>query len=424
MRIGFFLSAFPTVSETFVLAQIAGLVRRGHDVHIFARGPERNPLPWVHGDVAELQLLRRTYYPEPPAPDSYLLRAAGGAARATRWIGRAPAAVWDAFNPLRHGWEALSLHRAYKRLPRWGVPCDFDVIHCHFGPNGLRAVRRRAVGTLRGPIVTSFHGYDANQLPRQHGLQMYEELFRSGELLTVGSAFMRERLLSLGAPAERIEYLPMGVDLTRFRFEVRRPSADGTLRILTIARLVEVKGLEYALHAIALVKEQIPGVRYRIVGDGPLRAALEARAAELGLSGIVEFRGAVPHEEAARLYQEAQLFLLPSIVTASGEEENQPVVLAEAQACGLPVIATGIGGIPESIRDGVSGILVQPRDPEGLAAAIRWLAAQPEAWSTMGRAGREHVEQGYDLNRLNDRLVEIYHAVRRDAVPAAWSPRA
>ena len=112
--------------------------------------------------------------------------------------------------------------------------------------------------------------------------------------------------------------------------------------------------------------------------------------------------------EVSRPYHRAHAFILPSIVTEAGDEEGQSVVLAEAQASGLPVIATAVGGIPEGLSDGHSGLLVPPKDPEALSCAILKLAHNPETWGRMGREGRILVEAHFDLEKLNDQLVSIY----------------
>jgi colanic acid/amylovoran biosynthesis glycosyltransferase len=202
----------------------------------------------------------------------------------------------------------------------------------------------------------------------------------------------------------------MGIDLSRFVFSERTQSFDGEFRLLTVARLVEVKGIEFALLAIASVKAKVPGIRYQIIGDGPLRNELEALTNRLNIADKVEFLGALPQEEVIKKLLLAHIFILPSIVTISGEEENQSVALAEAQASGLPVITTAIGGNAESVRGGESGLLVAPRNSEALASAVLWLADHPESWGRMGRAGRAHVETSFNHERLNDQLIDIYRS--------------
>jgi colanic acid/amylovoran biosynthesis glycosyltransferase len=288
----------------------------------------------------------------------------------------------------------------------------YDIIHCHYGPNGTRAINLRKYGALRGPIITSFHGYDVNFLPKLHGPALYRELFSAGDLFTVGSEFIREKIVGLGADPRRVIKLPMGVDLAKFHFVERTRVPDNRrVEIISVARLVEVKGIEYALHAVrSLLDSRLP-VRYRVAGDGPLRQKLEDLRRELRLGDAVEFLGAVTQGEATALYATADLFVLPSIVTAAGEEEGQPVVLAEAQAAGIPVVATWVGGVPESVKDGVSGFLVPPRDSPALASALKWLIAHPNSWPHMGRLGRAHVEANFSRKDLQDRLVDTYRVL-------------
>jgi colanic acid/amylovoran biosynthesis glycosyltransferase len=409
MKIAFFLGEFPSVSETFILNQIVGLIRRGHEIHINAHRP-KNPPPIEHADVNRYALLDRAQYRQMP---HFGVARFNSAAKGLIRIGwRHPRIALEALNVLRYRRQAMSLALLHEWLPTPHQERAYDVIQCHFGPNGQRAVAWRNVGALQGPIITTFHGYDANQLPRIYGRGLYKRLFNEGDMFTAGSEFMRGRLMRLGAPVERIVKLPMGVDLSRFRFFERTSTPAAELRLLTVARLVEVKGIAYALRAIAILRDKSPRLRYRIAGDGPLRRQLEGLAAQLGVDTAVEFLGALPQEEVSRQHQWAHLFVLPSIITKSGEEETQAVALIEAQASGLPVIATSVGGIAESLRDGVSGFLVPSRNPEALASAILRLAAHPETWGPMGRAGRKHVEQCFDLEKLNDELVELFGSVR------------
>ncbi|WP_395747009.1 glycosyltransferase [Prosthecobacter sp.] len=410
MRIAFVINGFPAVSETFILRQIVYLIQQGHSVDIYAERPVPEP-PVVHEDVRRLGLLQHTRY-WPAVPRGRLERLKGAVSRLMIWGWRNPVVIVDALNGFRHGRHAWNLNRLNNLLPDQRVSGEYDVIHCHYGPNGERAVALRQLRAFKGPVITTFHGYDANLLPRVFGPHLYRRLFRHGDLFTVGSEFMRRRILRLGAPEDKIVKMPMGVDLARYQFnERKKKEQDEPFRLLTVARLVEVKGIEFSLRAAALVKAKLPSFRYQIAGDGPLRGSLERLAAELHLGDTVEFLGAVSADEAIGLYETAHAFLLPSIVTQTGEEENQPVVLAEAQATGLPVIASDIGGVSESMRDGESGRLVPARDPGAIAEAVMHIAEHPDDWGKMGRAGRAYVEEKFDLNKLNQQMTEMYGAV-------------
>ena len=409
MKIAIFLNEFPAASETFVLNQIVGLLKRGHDVHIYAREAGGLTVGACHADIGRYHLLNIVQY-QPRY--SGFARLISVAPRLIRWGWRDPASIGDSLNIFRYRRSAVSLRMLNELLPPAGMrPTSYDVIHCHFGPNGKRAIAWRRFGVLKGPIVTTFHGYDANKLPRMYGVSYYKSLFRDGDTFTVGTEFMKGRILALGAPQDRVVKLPMGVDLSRFNYAERAAPIGGKIQLLTVARLVEVKGITFALLAVASLKERIPNIRYQIIGDGPLRAELEALARNLNISDIVEFLGTLPQEDVITALKAAHIFILPSIVTPSGEEENQGVVLAEAHAVGLPVIASRIGGIYESIRDGESGILVAPSDPKALASAILRLANDPQVCIQMGKVGRIHVEAFLELERLNDHLLDIYRSV-------------
>lgn len=415
MRIGIFVNEFPALSETFILNQIIGLIRSGHEVEINALRPGGTAT--MHGDLTRYDLLARVRYDD-EMPRPWLRRMAGAARRLGRWGHRDVATTIGSLNVLRHGKAALNLSLLYRHLPGESTRRDYDVVHCHYGPNGLRAVGLRRYGALRGAIVTSFHGYDLNAVPRRDGANVYEALFRAGAAFTAGSDFMRERLLALGAPADRVVKLPMGIDLAAFPFAERRLPAGGALHLLSVARLVEVKGIRYALQAVALLKARFPGIRYVIAGDGPLRAALEQCARDLGIAGQVHFTGAVTQEQLRALHQQAHIFLLPGIVTATGEEEAQALVLAEAQASGLPVVASAIGGVPESIVPGVSGVLVPQGDVAAIVTAVTALFQRTGEWGAMGRAGRHLAESRFDAHRLNGELVEVY----RQAMAGTLAP--
>ena len=405
MKIAFVLNEFPSFSETFVLNQLVGLLKRGHEVDIYADRLGALPAK-CHADVGRYSLVARTRYQ--PLPRAWFARLRSAAGRTAHWGWRDPGVTLHSLNFLRYRRHALNLKLLHERLPAHAGLREYDVIHCHFGPNGERAVAWRKVGAIRGPVITSFHGYDVNRLPVTYGRNMYKTLFEHGDMFSVGTEFLKRRLILLGAADDRIVKLPMGVDLSRFHYAERRPTIDGEFRLLTVSRLVEVKGIEYALRAMAILKDKLPRLRYQIVGEGPLRTDLEALTARLDLAKSVTFMGALSQEEVIRLHEGAHVFVMPSVVARAGDEENQPVALAEAQASGLPVVASAIGGIPECMRDGESGLLVPPRDSEALASSILWLADHPEVLGSMGRAGRAQVEKYFNLEKLNDQLVDIY----------------
>lgn len=411
LRIAFFLRAFPVLSETFIVRQAAGLLERGHDVRIFSENSPATEDP-VHSVVERQALLERV---------TYLPMGRDGTARGTLAVLRRAIRRPRAFLPLLRKEAAADYggrRRVVSRAAALAGEEPFDVVHCHFGPLGRRWAF--AAGLWDAPLVTSFYGFDCSRYPRERGSDVYRSLFARSDRVVALSEHMEARLAELGCPRERIVRVPLCVDVGRFPFRERRPPERGNpVNVLTVARLVEKKGLEHALRAVADVIGRGHALRYEILGDGPLRPSLEGLVEELGIARDVRFRGAVDHERVRAAMAGAHLFLLPSVTAADGDEEGTPTVLIEASASGLPILATRHAGIPEIVIDGVTGTLVPERDREALAAALEDLLGDPGRWAAMGRVGRERAESTFAAGRVIDRLEGLYGLLLAEAAEGA-----
>jgi colanic acid/amylovoran biosynthesis glycosyltransferase len=172
--------------------------------------------------------------------------------------------------------------------------------------------------------------------------------------------------------------------------------------------LVEKKGIEYAIRALAQAARKHPRVHYDIIGDGPLRSQLQKLAVEQSVDGIVQFHGALNGESVRALLDRAHAFVLPSITAKDGDQEGTPVSLLEAQAVGLPVITTRHSGIPEIILDGESGWRVPEGDSDRLAERLNHLIENPEDWAAAGRCGRRLIETTFNSDQCLTALLQIY----------------
>jgi colanic acid/amylovoran biosynthesis glycosyltransferase len=337
-----------------------------------------------------------------------VLRALPVAARSAL---TAPRLTAEALSPARWGYQAESLSALYRLASLARSRGPFDVAHAHFGPVGLAF--RVAKPLWRVPLVVTFHGYDFERFPREHGADVYAALFATADAVTVNSRYTRERLVALGCPERLLHLVPMGIDVQAFRPpEGGRPDRGGDIRVVTVARLVEKKGIAFALRAFAQLRSTHPGARFDVAGDGPLRSSLEALAADLGVSDAVTFHGAVGRDAVRDLLGEADVFVLASVTAADGDQEGQGVVLAEAQASGLPVVATEHGGLPDSLRPGESGLLVPERHAGALAAALLALAGDPDLRRRFGARGREFAVERFDRRRLDRELAALFDEVR------------
>ena len=409
MKIAFFVTTFPALPETFILNQITGLIDRGYEVDIYSRKRIQNNV--IHTDVEKYNLQPRTiYYSEgaPTIPKNILKRYW----KALLILFKNRSSVKILLRSLRftkYGKKAYTLAHFYQIAAFLNKNLEsYDVFHCHFGPNGNIAALLKDVGLINGRIVTVFHAYELTRLIRNRGEHIFDDLFRIGDLFMPISYKWKLRLEELGCPREKIVVHRMGVDTNTFQFRDRAAFTKTTIKILTVARLVEKKGVEYAIRAFAGSFNNKNDVEYLIAGNGPLRDELEKLTESLGIADNVSFLGWKNQDEIADLMNNVHIFILPSVTGKDGNQEGLPVVLMEAMARGIPVISTYHSGIPELVEDGVSGFLVPERDVEALSVKMKQLVENQKLWSSFGSEGRKKIEQEFDINLLNNKLIQHF----------------
>ena len=396
---------FPSLSQTFVLGQVRGLIDLGHDVTVYASWGD--PSAVLHAQMSPDEIAKCTVYHGSRSRGRASLLAA-----LTARLPRNPLAVLDAVNIYRYGTSALGRMELSHRL-HWikHGPRTFDAIYCHFGPSGRLAERLRRAGLVRGPIATVFHAHDLTRYVRRHGRSVYRDLFLRGDLFIAITEYARQKLLDLNCSDERIAILHAGVDTSAFTFRERRGGPLSPIQLLCVGRMVEKKGFDDALHAVARVQARGLAVKATFAGDGPLLGEYRRTAHELGLEDAAQFPGPVSHTDVVRLMEDADVMVVPSVTAADGDEEGLPTVILEAQASGLPVIATRHAGIPEAVADGESGLLIEEHDVESLAAGIERLAADPELRSQLTHSAnafvRTHFGQSDHVRQLGIMLHDL-----------------
>jgi colanic acid/amylovoran biosynthesis glycosyltransferase len=401
MRICFIVGEFPALSETFLLNQMTGLMDAGCEIRIAAA---RRSLDTVmHEDVVRHGLLHHASYREPPRL-AWLIRFFRFIFLFTVNVIRTPGPVLRSLN-------VLSLPRGTRGLDHFFTTLAFlpardsDVIVCHGGDNGILGLRMKQTGAVTGKLVTVFHAADLADMARAMMSERLQELFARGDLFLAVSRHAREKLIELGCPERKIVVHHMGVDVRQFDVSARRRFGSSRLRILSVARLVEKKGIAHALEAMALLKDVF--FEYIIIGEGPLRSELEDRAHRLGLLKHVRFMGARDSGTIRRFLKDTDIFLAPNLTTVGGRREAVPVVLMEAMASGVPVVTTAAGSVRELVQDGRTGFLVPEADPQALAAKIRSLRAAPGHVETATRAARAIIEEQFNIAVLNQVLFKL-----------------
>jgi colanic acid/amylovoran biosynthesis glycosyltransferase len=399
MKIAFIVDAFPKLSETFILDQITGLVDLGHQVEIFA-GTRINENE-VHPEIGQYNLLDRTCFHN-EVPRGRIKRLIQCALLLKKYFFKYPLVLLRSMNFIKFGKDALSLHLLHKTV-LFRSKGKFDIIHGHFGRNGHLGAILKEIGIAK-KLVTTYHGYDL-RLVIKEGI-VPEILKKSCDLFLSISDYTYENFMKLGLNPQKIKRHPNGINLKRFPFKMHTEfelAPEPTI-ILSIARLVNEKGLYYGIQAISKLVNSNSDIKvqYWIIGDGPLASGLKKTAHNLGIENSVRFLGSQSRDQLSQHLQKAHLFFLPS------NEEVFPTVLMEAMATGLPIVATSVGAVSELVINNQHGFLVQPKDTEAMAHKLEYLIRNPKKWSTIAKMARKHIEARFDITNLNKELIHIY----------------
>jgi glycosyltransferase involved in cell wall biosynthesis len=274
-------------------------------------------------------------------------------------------------------------------------------LHAHFAnhPAAMAFVVHRLTG-----IPYSFTAHGADLQVDQHMLR--EKIRESTFVVTISEDNRRMMMAHAGAAnADKIHVVRCGVDRRVFARPPEASRGGDRLRIACVGTLYEVKGQSYLLEACGLLREAGVPFTCRFIGDGPDREALEAHARSLGLDADVVFLGRRTRAEVAGVLHDTDVQVVPSVPTAEGRREGLPVVCMEGMAAGAVVVASRLSGIPELIEHEVNGLLVPPRNPEALAAALRRIHEEPSLRARLAAQGAERVASDHDLHRNAQRLL-------------------
>ena len=270
------------------------------------------------------------------------------------------------------------------------------VVLAEFGP--VAAEVDEGCARAGVPLVVHFHGYDAfeQDVLSTYG-EAYQSLFRRRRPIVVVSESMRRQLVALGAAEDQVFLNPYGVDLELFQ-----PGKTEEGLVVAVGRFIDKKAPELTVLAFSKVLERVPEARLAMIGDGPLRPAVERVISGLGVEDRVRLLGAQDHAHVVDLMRRAAVFMQHSVVAPSGDREGTPVAILEAGAAAVPVVATRHEGIAEAVIDGETGLLVEEGDVNGMAAAVADLLADPERARQLGRAARSRIEEKYSMQASID----------------------
>ncbi|WP_009631385.1 glycosyltransferase [Synechocystis sp. PCC 7509] len=421
MKVAFFVAHFPVLSEPFILNQIVGTIERGHEVDIYSLDGRPADVSKVHPLVKQYNLLERIYY-APTRPKSKFWRTCKGWGLFLINFYKNPSVCRQLLNKSRYGSQAKSLKLLYRAMPFLNAKKSYDIIHCQFSTLGVFGVWFRQLGLLEGKLISTFRGADISKFLPRWGEKTYQELFQETDYFLANCEFFAKYAIALNCPATKILVHGSGIDCNNFAFKPRYFPNDGKVKIATTGRLVEKKGIEYALRGIAKIANTYPNLEYNILGDGELKEHFEKLIAELNISSVVKLHGWKHQREIIEILDVCHIFVAPSVTGVDGNQDAPINTLKEAMAMGMPVISTLHGGIPELVEDGKSGFLVPEKDGDAIASKLIYLIEHPQIWEQMGKIGRSRVAEKYDMNKLNDELVEVYQKVIDSHLPPQQLP--
>lgn len=399
------VTRFPRIDETYILREINELERHGQPVLVVpllrGEGPviHEEAKPWVKRALytpllspAILHSCLLMFFRRPGAFLRLLVTLIVGTVLRPSTLIRTLALF------------PKSVHLA-RILPARGI----KHVHSHFATH---ATSMAYIIAALSDITYSFtvHGPDVFV----HRLLLREKIAKAKFVRTVSTfnkAFLSGLYPTLTEGKMEVVYSGVNPDVyekAATEVEAEEPHHGGPLRLLSVAALIPHRGFPFLVDACArLARTGIP-VECKIVGSGPLRPVTEAWIAQNGLTGKVQLVGNLPQHQVARLMGETDVFVLPSIIGMDGQMDGMPISIMEAMAAGKPVIASSLSGIPELVKHGINGILVDAAYAERLAEAVRTLNDDPELRRRLGRNGQNFVRRHFDVRRNAEKLVEVF----------------
>ena len=316
--------------------------------------------------------------------------------------------------------------RQYAKLTNFYYPFFLKVLkenqvlllHSHFGNRGYfdLALKQK----LRIPQVTTFYGHDVSLLPQEERWrERFKVFFEQGDLILAEGNYMKKTLLEMGCPNSKVRVQHLGIDCEKIPFIPRKMLDGQKTKILIAGTFREKKGITYALEAFARLAPKYKNIGVTLIGDAgrsqreinykkEITAIMDSRH----ITDRVNYLGFLPYPAFIEEAKNNHIFLSPSIHPSDGETEGgAPVALIEMSAYGMPIVSTFHCDIPEVVIDGKSGFLVQEKDIDGLAERLEHLINHPELWESMGRAGRNHIEEQFNIVTQAAKLEAFYDSL-------------
>jgi colanic acid/amylovoran biosynthesis glycosyltransferase len=358
LNIMFVVEYFPAPAQTFILNIITGLIDNGHSVSIFAFHQKDVPQQLIQSNVEKYALMDRVIYERFPA-----------------------------------------------EMP------DCDIVFCQSATLGTAILEMDTLAEWieQRKLVVALRGHDITKNEIKDDPSIYQKLFKQADLFLPVCHYFKNIAIALGCSASKVIVHHSAIDCSQFFFKTKKKRKREKIQLVSVCRLVEKKGLDVAIEAIADISKRYKNIHFTIVGRGRLRASLERLVKKLGISDRVTFFGWATQDQIVKILDKSHLFLLPSLTASNGDEEGIANALKEAMSMGVIAVATRHAGNSELIEDGISGFLVSQKNSKELAKKIKYIIEHPEIWKSIGRAARKKVENEFETKKSIEKLEQIFY---------------
>ena len=400
----FKLWQFPRLSETFIISQILIAIECGYRVKILVKELlEINEI--THEKlIKQYHLNDKIIFEDYKIPTSKLLRILKALFLILFNLSDLPKLL--AFIKEHKKFETKQIYEFhfFKNLE------VFDIIHIQYGTNGSPIDKLKKICLLSSKIIVSFHGHDLyfpiNGVIKNNGY--YDNLFKYSDILVANTEYLKDLLLELRAPVEKIKTIPVAVDTNYFYPLWENKKRSEIINIITVGRLEIFKGQRYGIRCIAELLIKGYKVHYTIVGAGSQEEKLKHYIKEYKIAEHVTMTGRKSQKAIREMLLEQDIFLMTSVTDPNYGVESQGLVTAEAQACGLPVVAFDSGGIKYTIIDEKTGFLVSEYDIEAMIDKIEILIKNCELRNTIGKEAVKYIEQNFSKNKIKATWCKTY----------------
>ena len=400
-RIGYIMSRFPKLTETFILYEILSLERHGVAIEIYPLHREKCPV--LHPEVTPL--LDRANFTQLLSWEVVVANLYWLICHPIAYLGAWATCLYSTIGSARYFVGSLAVVPLAAAIARKMRRDGVVHVHAHFAshPAATAFVIRRLTGI---PFSFTAHGSDLHRESR-----MLREKVDECRFAIAISEYNRGWIIrECGERSgEKTHVVHCGVDPEKFTRSPRSPeSPDRVLQVVCIGSLHEVKGQSFLIRACAELRNGGERFQLHLVGDGPDREQLTKLVADEGIKELTKFHGGIARPAVIQLLADADVLVAPSVHSSDGRREGIPVVLMEAMASSLPVVASRISGIPELVSDGETGLLTTPGDSSAVAAALRRLAADPALRRRFGEAGRARICRDFHLHHETAKLAQLF----------------